>query len=149
MRLIRCWNMHNKWDGGNMSYTEWNIIPNASVNELEFGMKRSVVWETLGKPRRVFRKSFNSANTTDDYSDFHVYYSAQDQLEAIEFFGNDICLFINSKQVFPGSLSTTKTILPDLEECFGSYISKAASIGIFSEDEEIESILVGCKDYYK
>ena len=132
-----------------MSNTEWNIIPNNSVNGLEFGTKRSAVRETFGQPKRVFRKSSNSVNTTDDYSVFHVFYSVNDQLEAIEFFGKDICLYINSRQVFPGTLNTIRKTLPDLEEYFDSYISKAASIGICTEGQTIDSILVGCKDYYK
>ena len=132
-----------------MSNIEWIVIPNKSVNGLEFGIERPIVRKTIGKPKRVFSKTSTSANTTDDYSDFHVYYSADDKLEAIEFFGRNIKLLINTRQVFPGTLSTIKEILPDLEECCGSYISKADSIGVGIEEENIDSLLVGCKNYYR
>ena len=70
------------------------------------------------------------------------------KLEAIEFFGKEISLSINSQLVFPGTLSAANKILPDLMECFGTYISKSASVGICAEDDNIVSILVGRKDYY-
>lgn len=70
-------------------------------------------------------------------------------MEAIEFFGGDINLSINSRSVFPGKLSLAKEILPDLEERFGSYISRMYSVGICAEEDMIVSILAGCKDYYK
>ena len=103
----------------------------------------------LGEPADKFRKSDSSVNTTDVYPSFHVYYSADDKLEAIEFFGKDICISINSKPVYPGKLSAAKEVLPDIEECFGSYISKKCSVGICTEDDTIVSILVGRKNYYK
>ena len=131
-----------------MSNNEWHVIPNTSVNGLTFGMDRLTVRKILGVLNDVFRKSNDSANTTDDYSDFHVYYSSENQLEAIELFSRNISLFINSQLVFPGKLSDAQKILPDLEECFGSYISKVASIGICAEEGNILSILIGCKDYY-
>ena len=50
-----------------------------------------------------------------------MHYAVNDMMEAIEIFDTNIHLFINSWQVFPGTLSNIKKILPDLEECFGSY----------------------------
>lgn len=67
----------------------------------------------------------------------------------MEFFGGDVTVSINSQQVFPGTLSTVQEILPDLQDCFGSYISKAASVGVTAEDGKIKSLLAGCKNYYK
>ena len=132
-----------------MNYKEWNITPNVSVEGLVFGMDRSTVRKCLGKPKRVIKKTPESRNTADVYSSFHVYYSAEDHLEAVEFFGGEVRLLINSQLVFPGTLNTATAILPDLEESIGFYISKASSIGLCVEDETIESLLVGCRDYYK
>jgi len=131
-----------------MSNTGWNVIPNVSVNGLDFGIERTAVRKVLGKPKKVFRKTSSSENTTDAYADFHVYYSPEDQLEAIELFGSNISLSINSQPVYPGTLSSARKILPDLEDCYGSYISKEASIGISAEEGSIVSILVGRKNYY-
>ena len=126
----------------------WTLLPTLSVNGMEFGTERSIVRKILGKPTRVFKKTSASDNTTDVYADYHVYYSADDKLDALEFFGNEISLSIDSQVLFPGTLSEAKNILPDLAECCGSYISKSASIGIGVEGDSIVSVLVGCKDYY-
>lgn len=140
--------MQRRWDGGKMNNTCWSLLPTLSVNGMEFGTNRSKVRSILGKPTRVFKKTSTSDNTTDVYVDFHVYYSADDKLNAIEFFGGDISLSIDSQILFPGTLSEAKKVLPDLEECYGSYISRSASIGIGVEGDTIVSVLVGCKGYY-
>lgn len=113
---------------------------------MEFGTDRSVVRKLLGKPKRVFRKTSDSVSTTDAYSDFQVYYSAEDKLAAIELFGDEISLSIDSRTLYPGTLSEAKKVFPDLEECYGSYLSRSASIGIGAEEDAIVSILAGCKD---
>ena len=132
-----------------MSITNWNLVPAVSINGIEFGTEHSLVKKALGKPKSVFRKTTNSGNTTDAYADFHVYYSADDRLEAIEFFGRNLCLCIDSRSVFPGTLSDAMKTIPDLVECCGTYVSKPASVGICAEDDNIVSILVGCRDYYR
>ena len=149
MEFSKCWIMQNRWGGGNLSIMNWEIIPNESINGMRFGMERSDVRKILGKPKRVFKKTNEAVNTTDAYLDFHVYYSSDDRLEAIEFFGNNINLCINSHTVFPGSLKVARNVLPDLEDLYGSFISKSSSIGISTDEDIIISILAGCKDYYK
>lgn len=141
--------MQHRWDGGNMGKIDWNAVLNVSVDGIEFGTDRSVVRKILGKPKRVFSKTSDSVNTTDAYADFHAYYSADDKLEAIEVFAGNISLSINGKPVFPGTLSAVKEILPDLDGSCDSYVSKAGSVGICTEDDMIESILVGRKNYYR
>ena len=107
-----------------------------------------MIRKELGEPTKTIKKTAASNSIIDVYQGFHVHYTVNDKMEAIEFFDTTINLFINSQQVFPGTVSTIKKILPDLEECFGSYISREASIGINTEYGDIVSILVGCKDYY-
>ena len=106
-----------------------------------------MIREELGDPTRTFQE-YNSENIVDVYPSIHVYYSTRDKLEAVEFFGKDIYLSVNSQLVFPGTLSNARKILPDLEERYGSMISKASSIGISTEGDNIISILVGCSNYY-
>ena len=127
----------------------WNLVPGVSISGINFGGDRTLIREMLGNPVTIFRKTGTSVNTTDAYPSFHVFYSDRDKLEAIEFFGNDINLSINSQLVFPGKLSTAKEIMPDLEEHFGTYISRTCSVGICVEDDIIISILVGRKEYYQ
>ena len=141
--------MQHRWDGGKMSISNWNVVPTVSVNGIEFGTDRSIVKKALGKPKRVFKKASNSVNTTDAYPDYHVYYSTEDKLEAIEIFGKDIHLSIDSQPIFPGPLSLAQKSFPDLEESYGSYVSKASSVGICVEQDSIVSILLGRKDYYR
>lgn len=131
-----------------MSKMCWSLLPTLSVNGMEFGTDRSNVRSILGKPTRVFKKTSASNNTTDVYADFHVYYSTDDKLNALEFFGDGISLKIGSQTLFPGTLSDAKKVLPDLKESYGSYISRSTSIGIGVEGDTIVSVLVGCKDYY-
>lgn len=141
--------MHKERAGGKMySNDNWSIIPTVSINGIEFGTDRSIVRKILGKPERTFRKSPTSDNTSDAYSNYHVYYSADNKLKAIEFFGSEISLSINSHTIFPGNLSTARVLLTDLQDSNGSYISKSASIGIYAEEDSIISILIGCKNYY-
>ncbi len=126
----------------------WVVEPNESVNGIRFGTDRKTVREILGRPERIFRKTPDSANTTDAYLPFHVYYSADDRFEAIELFDKKINLSVNSRLIYPGTLDEIRTVLPDLEGEYGSYISKGKSVGIYVEDGEIVSVLVGRKDYY-
>lgn len=133
-----------------MNKNIWEIIPTVSINGLEFGTDRAKVREILGKPKMTFKKTSTSVNTTDAYADYHVYYSADDKLEAIEFFGkNKTIININSRQIYPGTLINARETLPDLKECYGSYISKDSAIGFDIDENEIDSILIGCKDYYQ
>ena len=132
-----------------MSNTDWSVIPNISINGMLFGTDRNAIRKCLGKPKSVFKKTPDALNTTDAYAHFHVFYSADDKLEAIEVFGNEISLSIDSQMIFPGTLSAARKILPDIEGDYGFFESKSASVGISAEEDMIVSILVGGKGYYK
>ena len=121
--------------------------PNHRINGLEFGRDRALIREELGEPTKTFQE-YDSKSTVDVYPSIHVYYSTENKLEAVEFFGKDICLSINSQTIFPGTLSIARKIMPDIEECYGTFVSKASSVGISVEGDSIVSILVGCKNYY-
>ena len=131
-----------------MDRKHWELIPSSSIGGLDFGRSCILVRKELGEPIRTIKKTANAIGVTDVYPSFHVYYAKGNTLEAIEFFGNDVSLSIDSQILFPGTLSEAKKVLPDLEESYGSYISKSTSIGIGVEGDTIVSVLVGCKDYY-
>ena len=130
-----------------MDGKHWTLEPNLRIAEFDFGGARSLIRKELGNPVREIPE-YDSSNTVDVYHDFHVHYTKAGKMEAIEFFGKDIRLTVNSQPLFPGTVSAAKELLPDLEECYGSYISRAYSVGIGAEDDQINSVLVGCKDYY-
>lgn len=126
----------------------FDIDPTVSVDEIKFGSSRSDVRNRYGECEE-FKKNKYSKNTTDDFGDFHVYYTEDDEFEAIEFFPNDsISIFINGKKL-TNNISDLKELFSDLEEDSGSYTSVKFSVGFDYDDDEISSILFGCPDYYK
>ncbi len=130
-----------------MNKDHWILVPNHQINGLDFESDYAIIKKELGKPQKIC-KEYESNSRFEVYPSFHVYYSANNKFEAIEFFGKAISLSINSQIIFPGTLNTAQRIFPDLEECHGSYISRTYSIGIYAENDIIVSILAGCKDYY-
>lgn len=121
--------------------------PLKEVNGIKFGMKREDVRKIIGEAKE-FKKSKLSKNTTDDFGYCHVFYNDDDECEAIEIFNNTEVL-INETVVFPINISEIKTIIKDLVEEEGSFISKSQSIGIYAPNGNMESILFGNIGYYE
>lgn len=124
-----------------------NAIPLLEINGVKFGMKRVQVRSAFGTAVE-FKKSKFSNTTTDDFGFCHVYYNINDECEAIELF--DECeVAINGKVVFPYESDTLKSMINDIEEDDVGFISKKLSIGVYSPNNKMESILFGCKGYYE
>ena len=121
--------------------------PLKEVNGIKFGMKREDVRKIIGEAKE-FKKSKFSKNTTDDFGYCHVFYNEDDECEAIEIFNNTEVL-IDETVVFPINISEIKTIIKDLVEEEGSFISKSQSIGIYAPNGNMESILFGNIGYYE
>lgn len=121
--------------------------PLKEVNGIKFGMKREDVRKIIGEAKE-FKKSKFSKNTTDDFGYCHVFYNDDDECEAIEIFNNTEVL-IDKTVVFPINISEIKTIIKDLVEDEGSFISKSQSIGIYAPNGNMESILFGNIGYYE
>lgn len=121
--------------------------PLKEVNGIKFGMKREDVRKIIGEAKE-FKKSKFSKNTTDDFGYCHVFYDDDDECEAIEIFNNTEVL-IDETVVFPINISEIKTIIKDLVEDEGSFISKSQSIGIYAPNGNMESILFGNIGYYE
>lgn len=121
--------------------------PLKEVNGIKFGMKREEVRKIIGEAKE-FKKSKFSKNTTDDFGYCHVFYNDDDECEAIEIFNNTEVL-IDETVVFPINISEIKTIIKDLVEEEGSFISKSQSIGIYAPNGNMESILFGNIGYYE
>lgn len=130
---------------------KWMVIPTISVNGIPFLSSREEVRERLGMAYQEIKKSTMAQNTTDVYDGFHVFYDEENRFCAIEVFGG-LKLSISGKTVFPGTISKAKKVLSDLEYDGYGYTSVALSVGITvnpDEENQIDGILFGCKDYYK
>lgn len=123
-----------------------NATPLSEVNGVKFGMKREEVRSVFGTATE-FKKSKFSKTATDDFGFCHVYYNINDECEAIELF--DECeVVMNGKVIFPYDDVTLRAMLTDIEEDDSGFISRKLSIGVFSPDNKMESILFGCEGYY-
>lgn len=124
-----------------------NAIPLSEVKGVKFGMKRNEVRNLFGEAKE-FKKTKFSKNSSDDFGFCHVYYNVYDECEAIEIF--DECeVLINGKVVFPYESDTLRSMITDIEEDDNGFISKKLSIGVYSPNKKMESILFGCAGYYE
>lgn len=109
------------------------LIPLNSVGSIKFGMDRRELCNQFEEEYIEFKKTKFSKNTTDDYGKFHVFYTSDDKVEAVEIFeGIEVIL----------------DLLSDIEEDNGSFTHVKMSIGLEAPGSKAESILVGCEDYY-
>ncbi len=126
----------------------WELKPLESIGKIAFGMNRDQVHQLFGEGCREFRKSKFSKNTTDDYGRFHVFYTADDKVEAVEIF-EGIEVAYGGTVVFPAALDKAEAILGSMAEDCGSYIQAEKSVGIYAPEKKAEAILAGKKGYYQ
>lgn len=122
--------------------------PLKCVGGIELGVSRSAVREASGIPRKEFKKTPLSTNTTDDFGAFHVYYDDDDCCEAVEFF-DDVEVEVAGNVVFPVTPEEAQRVIPSLVPDGDGLISIEESIGIYAPDGTMESILFGVKGYYE
>ncbi len=127
---------------------KWNVWPLKDVNGIKFGMKREEVRKVLGGEVSEFKKSKFSKTTTDNFGICHVFYNMNDECEAVEIF-EGVTVDVNGKTIFPTDIESIKKVFGDIEEEYGSFISKSNSIGIYAPSGKMESILFGNKGYYE
>ena len=124
-----------------------NILPLGDVNGVKFGDSREDVRKAFGEYTE-FKKTPFSGNTTDDFGSFHVFYDSDDKFEAIEVFG-EIKVAVDDIEVFPGTIENLLQSISGFVDEDGYYTNYDLSIGItLTEENTIDSILFGCKDYY-
>jgi hypothetical protein len=126
---------------------KWEFRPLISIGKIEFGMERNQVHKLFAEACKEFKKSKYSKNTTDDYGKFHVFYTVDNKVEAVEIF-DDIEVVVEGAVVFPVTLEKAKAVLGNMTEDTGSYIQTEKSVGIYAPEKKVESILVGNKGYY-
>ncbi len=127
------------------------IEPYERVDNIKFGSERETVRKDNGNFKE-FRKSRFSKNSTDDFASFHVFYSEDDRVEAVEFF-RESNLYFHDIQLFSQSYSDLKARLNALDsnitEDESGIIYKTLGFSVYSPDgEQVESILVFEKGYY-
>lgn len=136
----------------------FKIIPYKGVGEIEFGMSRDKVRELFNNAYVEFIKSTNSENTTDDFSDIHVYYNNLNECEAVEIYEASSVTYCNM-EIFRASYSEVKEMLEQLDNTLdineAGFTSYKFGIGVFApyaEDEPnepVESVIVFTKGYYE
>ena len=122
--------------------------PLKQVGKIELGAPRSVVREAADLPFKEFKKTPLSANTTDDFGAFHVYYDDGDRCEAVELF-DDVEVEVAGSVVFPVAPEEAQRVIPTLTPDGDGLISVEDSIGIYAPGGTMESILFGVKGYYE
>ena len=132
---------------------KWIVIPEVSVNGIKFKDAREFVRSAIKKIDgdrvfREFKKNKYSVNTTDDYGDFHIFYDENDRFEAIEFYeGEEV--YIGDHKVFPADYQIINKIMPELNGDGVNFISNRCSVGVTVIDNKVESILIGCHNYFQ
>ena len=127
---------------------KWELKPCESIGPIKFGMDRSAVRKIIQIKCVEFQKSKYSKNTTDDFGWFHVFYTTDNKVDAVEIF-EGIEIIMDGIVIFPIKTSDILNLIPDIEEDNGSYTHVEKSIGIEADSENAESILVGSEGYYK
>ncbi len=125
----------------------WEIKPNESVGEIRFGMSRDEVHNLFETKCTEFKKSKFGQNTTDDYGRFHVFYTQDNMVDAVEFF-EGIELTLNGRIIFPIKANDIEKVIPGIDKDGDSYTHVNQSIGIETDSDKAESILVGSRGYY-
>ena len=121
------------------------VVPLEKVGDVSFGMSRDEVRNIFGDASE-FNKSSLSKNTTDDFGFCHVFYN-DDKCEAVELF-NTADVVVNGTSIFDSDFETVKGLFPDAEDSGEGFTSKEMSVGVYAPDNQIQSILFGCKGYY-
>ena len=127
------------------------IEPLAHVNGVKFGCERIQARMAFGKRYREIKKSVFSKNTMDAYDAFHVFYSENNEFEAIEIFGR-IQIEVRGKTVFPGTVDNLREVFPHIIVDGEGLIDKDNAVAItLSQDNEnnIDSILFGAEGYFE
>lgn len=125
----------------------WELKPLESIGCIRFGMDRKEVHDLFEYKCTEFKKSKFSKNTSDDYKTFHVFYTADDKVDAVEVF-EGVEILLESKLIFPIKTKDIESVITGIEKDGQSYTHVAKSIGIEAGGDDAESILVGSRGYF-
>lgn len=124
------------------------INPAVSVNNIPFGANREDVRKAFGEYKE-FKKNKFSKNTSDDFGEFHVFYTNDNKFDAVEIFDiiNETEVYIHDEKLNE-DINRIKEIFPDTIKDESGYVSINSCVGITEENNKIESILFASKGYY-
>ena len=125
----------------------WELKPLESVGNIVFGMDRSEARKRLGDQFTEFRKTKWSKNTTDDYGRFHVFYTPDDRVEAVEFF-EGVEIVLNGQTVFPIRTKEIEKVLPGIEKDDVGFTSVENAIAYQTNPVDAECIFVAGAGYF-
>ncbi len=137
----------------------FKIISYEKVGKIEFGEGRDKVRESLaGMHLKEFKKSPVSKNTTDDFGDFHVFYNAENKVDAVEIFQGTMSL-AGSNFAIPGlNISVLRNALNDdvdlIVNSVDGLISQKYGVSAYSSDmssgdsSSVDSVLFFNRGYY-
>ncbi len=126
---------------------KWELKPLKSIGRIKLGMERTELRKLFKEKCREFNKSKFSKNTTDDYGRFHVFYTPDDKVDAVEIF-EGIEVVMDGNTIFPIKTVNINKLIPGITEDNGSFTHVSKSIGFETTGNKAESILVGSKGYY-
>lgn len=126
----------------------WELKPLMSVGTIKFGMARDEVQNLLKEKCTEFKKSKFSKNTADDYGRFHVFYTPDNKVDAVEIF-EGIEIVLNGDVIFPIKTGDIEKLIPGIVKDGDSYTHVSQSIGFEADSTRAQSILVGSKGYYE
>lgn len=126
---------------------KYEIMPFVGVGSIQFNTSREIIRKNLGSCTE-FRKSKFSRNTTDNFGNFHVYYSTENKVDAVEFFrGTEV--FFKNLNIFDLNKDTVISLFDDSqvenEENILNFVSYGVEVVL--DECEITSILVHKKGY--
>ncbi len=126
------------------------VEPGIRIGDAAFGCSREDARKVFGKRFKELKKSVFSKNTMDVYSAFHVYYTENDEFDAIEIFGR-VKVVIGDNTVFPTDVNSIKKIFAGLQIDKESMIDKNNNMAfsISQADRNIvDSVLIGREGYF-
>lgn len=120
------------------------------VGDIYFGMSRLQVRDIMGEYKE-FKKSKFSKNTTDNFDICHVYYDLNNKCEAIELFG-EVNIKIGEEIILPNKFDKVCSILSKIDKEIEIEVDGCTSInysiGVYSPNGKVESILFAKEGYY-
>ena len=126
------------------------FTPYNSYGCIKFGASRNEIRSAIGIYKE-FKKSPFSKNTTDDFGGFHVYYSDDNYVEAIEVFSGEIKF--NDEIMFPTTLSVFTKIMntfdSEIMKKNDHIISRALGCCASVNEGTIDGIILCSKDYFQ
>ena len=128
-----------------------DFFPYKGAGHIKLDLAREEIRKTLGTFKE-FKKTKASKNTTDDFSFCHVFYNAQNKIDAVEFL-DETEFFYKGKNLFSLSFSELKSFLNsnsiNFQEDNSGLRSDDIGLSVYSPDKgKIETIFIYKREYY-